>query len=265
MLYSHVIDDALEEKVGKAGLPRATLDRELARATAALDKIHRWHDDGTLPLLRLPAARDDLAALKPHAERFARFEHVVVMGMGGSSLSGKALVALKDLGFGPAKGRPKLWFIDNVDPATYPELLTRLPLGRTGLIPISKSGGTPETIAQLCAVLEAMEAKLGKAALGAHVIAIAEATDNPLHRLATRLGGTILEHDPKIGGRYSALSLVGMLPAMIAGLDCAAVREGRQACSIPCWRRRMQGASRKRSARLCRSGWRNSAASISRC
>jgi len=169
------------------------------------------------------------------------------------------------LGFGPAKGRPKLWFMDNVDPATYPESLTRLPLRRTGLIPISKSGGTPETIAQLCAVLEAMEAKLGKAALGAHVIAIAEATDNPLHRLATRLGGTILEHDPKIGGRYSALSLVGMLPAMIAGLDCAAVREGRQACSIPCWRRRMQGASRKRSARLCRSGWRNSAASISRC
>ena len=106
MLYSHVIDDALEEKIGKAGLPRAVLDRELARASVALDKIRRWREDGTLPLLRLPAARDDLVALKPHADRFARFEHVVVMGMGGSSLSGKALVALKDQGFGPAKGRP---------------------------------------------------------------------------------------------------------------------------------------------------------------
>ena len=87
---------------------------------AALDKIRHWHgSDGTLPLLKLPGARDDLALLKPHAERFAKFEHVVVMGTGGSSLSGKTLVALKDQGFGPLKGRPKLWFMDNVDPATF--------------------------------------------------------------------------------------------------------------------------------------------------
>ena len=58
------------------------------------------------------------------------------------------------------------------------------------------------------------------------MLAITEATDNPLRRLATQMGCTILDHDPKVGGRFSALSLVGMLPAMIAGLDCAAVRAG---------------------------------------
>ncbi|MBM3650495.1 MAG: glucose-6-phosphate isomerase [Alphaproteobacteria bacterium] len=226
MLYRQIIDQALEDGVGKAGLSRASLARELDRAAAALDKIRRWKADGTLPLLSLPARRDDLAALRPHAERFAKFEHVVVMGMGGSSMSGKALVALADKGFGPAPGRPKLWFMDNVDPATYAELLTRLPLDRTGFIAISKSGGTPETLVQLVAVLEGLEAKVGQAKTGDHLIAITETTDNPLRRLATRLGATILEHDPKIGGRYSSLSLVGMLPAMIAGLDCAAVREG---------------------------------------
>jgi glucose-6-phosphate isomerase len=226
MLYSQNIDDVFEDRVGKAGLSRTSLERELNRAAGALDKIRQWKKDGTLPLLNLPSRRDDLAALRPHAERFARFEHVVVMGMGGSSMSGKALVALADKGFGPAKGRPKLWFMDNVDPATYAELLTRLPLDRTGFIAISKSGGTPETLVQLFAVLEALEARVGKAKLGDHVIAITEATDNPLRRLADRIGATILEHDPKVGGRYSALSLVGMLPAMIAGLDCAAVREG---------------------------------------
>jgi glucose-6-phosphate isomerase len=67
MLYSHVIDDALEEKIGKAGLPRAVLDRELANLRPALDKLRAWHSDNTLPLLRLPARSDDLAALKPHA------------------------------------------------------------------------------------------------------------------------------------------------------------------------------------------------------
>jgi glucose-6-phosphate isomerase len=224
--YRQSIDDALETSVGAKGLGRASLDRAMSELRPALDKIRGWHDSNELPLLRLPARRDDLEALKPHADRFARFEHVVVMGMGGSSLSGKTLVALKDQGFGPAKGRPKLWFMDNVDPATYAELLARLPLDRTGFIPISKSGGTPETLAQLFAILEKLEAKVGKDKVGQHLIAITEATDNPLRRLIDRYKGTILEHDPKVGGRYSALSLVGMLPAMIAGLDCAAVREG---------------------------------------
>ena len=60
MFYSHVIDDALESKVGKSGLPQASLDRELARASAALDRFRQWKADGTLPLLSLPGARDDL-------------------------------------------------------------------------------------------------------------------------------------------------------------------------------------------------------------
>lgn len=226
MHYTHIIDDALDTSVGAKGLPRAVLDQDLARLRPALDRLRAWKADGTLPLLSLPERRDDLAALKPHADRFARFEHVVVMGSGGSSLSGKTLVALKDQGFGPPAGRPKMWFMDNVDPATFAELTERLPLDRTGFIPISKSGGTPETLTAFLTVLAALESKVGKAALATNVLAISEAADNPLRRLMGRLGGTVLDHDPKVGGRYSALSLVGMLPAMIAGLDCAAVREG---------------------------------------
>jgi glucose-6-phosphate isomerase len=222
MFYVHDIGNVLEGAIGRDGLSQATFDKELKRARPALDKIRRWREDGTLPLLKLPARRDDLGALRPHAERFAKFEHVVVMGSGGSSLSGKTLVALKDQGFGPAKGRPKVHFMDNVDPATFEAMTSRLPLDRTGFLPISKSGGTPETLTAFVTVLGALGAKAGKD----NVIAITEAADNPLRRLATGLGCPILEHDPKVGGRYSALSLVGMLPAMIAGVDAAAVREG---------------------------------------
>jgi len=202
MLYSHDIDSALDGKV-TGGLSQTVLDRELERARPALDKIRRWREDGTLPLLKLPARRDDLEALKPHAERFAKFEHVVVMGSGGSSLSGKTLVALKDQGFGPAKGRPKVHFMDNVDPATFEAMASRLPLDRTGFLPISKSGGTPETLTAFFSVLAALGSKAGKD----NVIAITEVADNPLRRLATRLGCPILEHDPKVGGRYAALSV----------------------------------------------------------
>jgi glucose-6-phosphate isomerase len=226
MYYRHAIDDALDSSVGAKGLSRTSLDKAMAELRPALDKIRHWHASDELPLLKLPARRDDLAALKPHAERFAKFEHVVVMGSGGSSLSGKTLVALRDQGFGPPEGRPKLWFMDNVDPATFAALIERLPLDRTGFMPISKSGGTPETIAAFLTLTAALEAKAGKALLASNVLAITEATDNPLRRLATQMGCIILEHDPRVGGRFSALSLVGMLPAMIAGLDCAAVREG---------------------------------------
>ncbi len=226
MFYSHVIDDALESKVGKQGLPRAALDRELAHASKALDKFRQWKADGTLPLLSLPGARDDLALLKPHAERFAGFEHVIVLGTGGSSLGGQTLVALKDQGFGPQSGRPKLWFMDNVDPATFTELAARLPLARTGLIVISKSGTTAETLTQFLTLLPEFEAKVGKDKLAEHVIAITEPSDNALGRLAARIGCPILDHDPRVGGRFSVLSLVGLLPAMIAGLDVGAVREG---------------------------------------
>jgi glucose-6-phosphate isomerase len=226
MFYSHVIDDALEGKVGKQGLARAVLDRELAKATKALDRFRQWKADGTLPLLSLPGTRDDLALLKPHAERFAKFEHVIVLGTGGSSLGGQTLVALKDQGFGPQSGRPKLWFMDNVDPSTFTELAARLPLDRTGLIVISKSGTTAETLTQFLTLLPEFESKVGKDKLAEHVIAITEPSDNALGRIAARIGCPILDHDPRVGGRFSVLSLVGLLPAMIAGLDVGAVREG---------------------------------------
>ena len=218
MLYSQNIDDRSCRR------PRST--SELARATPALDKIRKWKDDGTLPLLKLPARRDDLEALKPHAERFAKFEHVVVMGSGGSSMSGKTLNALKDQGFGPAKGRPTLHFMDNVDPARFAAMTSQLPLDKTGFMPISKSGGTPETLMATFTAIAAIEAKLGKAAVASNMIAITEPTDNPLRKLMTRYGATVLDHDPKIGGRYTIFSLVGALPGMIAGVDCAALREG---------------------------------------
>jgi glucose-6-phosphate isomerase len=218
MLYNQNIDDTV--------LPKASLDAGLVRALPALDKIRKWKDAGTLPLLKLPARRDDLEALKPHAERFAKFEHVVVMGSGGSSMSGKTLAALKDQGYGPVKGRPKLHFMDNVDPATFTEMTSRLPLDKTGFMPISKSGGTPETLMATFTAIAAIEAKLGKAAVASNMIAITEPTDNSLRKLMTRYGATILDHDPKIGGRYTIFSLVGALPGMIAGVDCAALREG---------------------------------------
>ncbi|HJQ58860.1 MAG TPA: glucose-6-phosphate isomerase [Vineibacter sp.] len=226
MLYEHQIDDVFSTRVGGNGLSARAYERELEQALPALRDVRRRHKDGSLPLLRLPAARDDLAALRPHADRLRGFAHVVVLGTGGSSLGGQTLLALADLGFGPPQGVPKLWFMDNVDPATFNELVTRLDLARTAFVAISKSGGTAETLAQLFIVLQALEAKVGKAKVADHLLTITEPKDNPLRKIARRVGGPILDHDPGVGGRFSVLSLVGLLPAMVAGLDVTAIREG---------------------------------------
>jgi glucose-6-phosphate isomerase len=188
----------------------------LAEASQALDTLRLAQADGSLPLLALPAQRDDIEALRPHAERFRGLcDDVVVLGTGGSSLGGQAIHA-----FAAPDAAPRLHFLDNIDPERFEAVLSTLDFARTGVIAISKSGGTAETLTQLLAVLPRLDGAGGR--LGERVAAITMPGDSPLRRLAIRYGLTVLDHDPKIGGRYAALSLVGLLPAMVALREGAA-------------------------------------------
>lgn len=234
MYYRYQTDRCFADAIGDGGLDRAAYDAMLGRTRGALDAVRAAHDDGTLPLLRLPAARDDLAALRPVADRLrGRFRDVVILGTGGSSLGGQTLYALADRGFGPPPGAPRQHFMDNVDPDTFTELLDRLDLSATAFIVISKSGGTTETLTQFLICLDAVAASVGPDAAAEQFVVITEPVENPLRRLADGLGLETLDHDPGVGGRFSALSLVGLLPAMIAGLDAAAVRAGAAAVLDP--------------------------------
>jgi len=126
----------------------------------------------------------------------------------------------------PAAGPVRVHLPDNLDAQSLQDLLGRLDLKKTAFLAISKSGGTPETLAQTLVCLGAVAGAVGEAAAGSHFIAITDPGDNPLRRLAARWSMIVLNHDPGIGGRFSVLSLVGLLPALILGLDAAAVRRG---------------------------------------
>jgi glucose-6-phosphate isomerase len=224
MLLRHDIEACL---TGSDALGAAEFSAALAETAPALGDIARRRDDGSLPLLRLPARRDDLPAVAALAEEFRRrFDHVLVLGTGGSSLGGQTLAALADLGLGPRPGAPRLHFLDNIDPATFGALFGALDFARAGCIAISKSGGTAETLTQLAIVLDQFRAALARQDVGDQFVALTEPKDNPLRRIAGRFGMRLLDHDPGIGGRFSVLSNVGLLPALIAGLDVAAVRAG---------------------------------------
>lgn len=201
-------------------------DDVLRWAEPALGRLRQAYDDGSLPILSLPELTDDIDGLEPVAARYRQFEHVVILGTGGSSLGGQALYALIDEGFGPPPGTPILHFIDNVDPHTFEALFKRVDMEKTGFIVISKSGGTAETVAQFIVCLAALVDAVGEDKVAGHALVITEPTDNPLRRLADTRNLPCLDHDPGVGGRFSVFSLVGILPAMIAGLDVRAVRSG---------------------------------------
>lgn len=226
--YHHNVDDCLAENIGENGLSSAHLTNLLSLLGAAKGALRANYDSGALPLLQLPEARDDLKALEPIAARYrSDFTDVVILGTGGSSLGGKALYEMaRPKKAKPNEGWPKLHIVTNIDPFSFGALFDNLDYANTGFIVISKSGGTVETVMQFLSILPRLKETVGEAGLKDCVTLITEPGDNPLRGIGQRFNIPVLDHDPKIGGRYSVLSLVGMLPAMIGGLNAVDVREG---------------------------------------
>jgi len=261
MSYTQSIENCLAAAIGAGGLDEAQLAAAMDAARGGLDALRAWRADGSLPLLALPRRRDDLEALKPVIDGYrTRCADVLVLGTGGSSLGGRALCALAE----PHRGA-RVRFLENVDPEGFAAVFDGLDLERTGVIAISKSGATSETLMQFLACLARFRDSVGEEGIAHRFTVISEPTDNPLRRLAGRFRIPGLDHDPGIGGRYAALSLVGLLPAAIAGIDIASVRAG---APMP-WRRRwtlpIPRAVHRRSAPRSRSAWPASAESRRRC
>ncbi len=227
MPYVHLTTTCFANSLGADGLDRGYFELMLDRLRAPFKDLQAIQKGGKSALFGLPARRDDVAALAPVAEAFrAGFDDVVVLATGGSSLGGRTLAALAGPAYGARAPAPRLHFVDNVDPHSFDALLGGLDLERTGFLAISKSGGTAETLAQFLVCLEAVKAAPNAGAASRHFTIITEPADNPLRRLADADDISVLDHDPEIGGRFAALSLVGLLPAMIAGVDAVRVREG---------------------------------------
>jgi glucose-6-phosphate isomerase len=225
--YEQNIDGCLAGVIGEYGLTDAELAPFLDDASMAISDLRADTSAGTADILALPARRDDIAAFAPLAEEMrARFETVIVLGVGGSSLGGRSVTQLK-LDEGNATDRRKLEirFIDNLDPAVMAMTLKSIDFSRTGWLVISKSGRTAEILAQYLVCHDAVRTVLGRDAANQFVV-VTDPTDNPLRRLAVEGGHRIIDHDPGVGGRFSVLSVVGLLPAAIAGLDPAAIRTG---------------------------------------
>jgi glucose-6-phosphate isomerase len=235
------IDNAREEHIGPHGVSADALKSALARAEKALDWLRARHADRSLPLLRLPETHSDLESIRDTARQLAdRATDIVVLGTGGSSLGGQTLAQLAGFavpGVGALRAPPQLHFIDNLDPDSFATMLARLPHATTRFVAISKSGGTAETLMQTVAALSAVKAQGLQTRIPDIFLGISEPSKagkaNGLRNLLGKYRVPMLDHDTGVGGRYSALTNVGLLPAAMLGLDIAAIREGASLALAP--------------------------------
>lgn len=214
--------------IGAGGLTQAQYDAHLAATGPALESLRRQHADSTLPLLHLPKRRDDIVDMERIAAHLKKdAADIVVLGIGGSSLGAKAVAQLAyDATPAQSQTEPRVHFFENLDPHTFERALHSLDLRTTRFLVVSKSGGTAEPLMQAYAAKAALEAAGGGDYLAQHFAAITEPSDNPVRRFATGIGAPVIDHDPRVGGRFSILTNVGLVPAMLMGLDVVAVREG---------------------------------------
>ncbi|MGQ9502424.1 MAG: glucose-6-phosphate isomerase [Anaerolineae bacterium] len=180
---------------------------------------------------------DEMAPHLDELHRFAqqlraeRYAYVVLLGMGGSSLAPEMFRHV----FGVRAGFPELHVLDSTDPGAVREVEHSVDLGHTLFVVSTKSGSTVETLSAFKYFYNQVVAIAGDGKEpGHHFIAITD-PGSPLVELATRyhFRATFL-NNPDIGGRYSALSYFGLLPASLIGLDVALVlargREMAEAC-----------------------------------
>jgi len=223
-------------QVGAEGIASeelATLKSELERVHQSLTVKSSGGLDAEFSCLNL---HDHMSASLPDivsmAEAIRRFEEVAVIGIGGSSLGAKAVhQALAAIG--ATTSSPALHFLENVNPYPLRKLMQRS-AEKVAVICISKSGGTVETAVQYLILRNWLEQNLGKSRARRHQWLITDPERGWLREIAVREEIPSLPVPPRVGGRYSVLSAVGLLPLAVAGVDIQALLAGAAADAGRC-------------------------------
>ena len=209
-----------------------------ASFTAAHQAVSSQHASGTLGFLDLPADAAlhrqtlDFVARQRGRQGSDSLTDVVVLGIGGSALGPIALrTALRApqwnlLDDAARGGQPRLHVLDNVDPANISALLARLDLRHALFVVTSKSGGTAETMAQYLIIRQRLETALGAAAAKARLVFVTDPQKGALRTISRAEGVTALDIPANVGGRFSVLTPVGILPAALVGIDTMALLRG---------------------------------------
>ncbi|MDE5832299.1 MAG: glucose-6-phosphate isomerase [Desulfovibrio sp.] len=204
-----------------------------ARAPELATELAKQMGAGELPFLTMPYRAKLEKDLPPVLERLKGVKNMLVLGIGGSALGARAMQKAFAPGQdGPGYNGPWLWIADNVCAQQFEGMLGNLNPADTVVVCISKSGGTIETLAQYFLVRAWLEKSLGEA-WREKMIVVTDANKGFLRQEANAGRLTSLEAPDFLGGRYSALSAVGLLPAGFIGIDWRALLDGAAEVAAP--------------------------------
>ena len=190
--------------------------------------------NGTLEWMDLPYSQsgiiEEICAYAEEVREFA--DTFVVLGIGGSALGPEAVHnAIKqpyynELSKEKRKGCPRFYVMDNVDPERIAGLLDIIDIKTTVFNCITKSGNTIETMSQFMLVKDMLECELGKEEAKRHIVCTTDREKGALIKTAEKEGYKTFFIPSGVGGRFSELSPVGLLPAAVCGIDIRELLRG---------------------------------------
>lgn len=220
--------------VGIDGLSDAELTGSTDNVLAGVAALRKRAAESAANFLHMPEI--DLEPIVRVAQTLAgRFDTLVVIGIGGSSLGTRALWSAltrphsRSLLDGSRRIGPRLVFCENTDPLELSDLLDSLDLSRTAFNVVTKSGVTIETMSSFFVARERLIRAFGLDGYRARMFATTDPAAGSLRAIVEADGLTALDVPPGVGGRFSALSAVGLFPLLAAGIDVAPLLEGARA------------------------------------
>jgi glucose-6-phosphate isomerase len=235
--------NVMAERVGEEnGISAREWRDALARHGALCRTLREQRQAGQHAFMDLPNDQATPAAILGYAKRMqGRFRHVVQIGIGGSALGATALYAALGCPMSCRAARPAarprkappaaaamppcLHVLDNVDPEETRALLATIDPRETLFHVVTKSGETAETMASFLIFLQELKARAGKD-YRSHLVFSTDPEKGFLRRLARKEKIEAFEIPPGVGGRFSVLSPVGLVPAALAGIDIRALLAG---------------------------------------
>ena len=230
------------ESIGEHGISQKDIDALKPKIDAAVAAMKTKHQSGRMDWRNLPFNQSDVVKdiqnyveeMKPQIDTF------VVLGIGGSALGPMAVQQAlnhpyyNELPREQVNGYPRLYVVDNVDPERLVYLFDILNLEKTLFNVISKSGSTSETMSQFMIIKEMLENKLGKEAAKKNIVCTTDKENGNLVVIAREEGYKTFTIPSGVGGRFSELSPVGLLPAAFCGIDIQGLLDGAAAMEELC-------------------------------
>ncbi|HYP06277.1 MAG TPA: hypothetical protein VER03_08565, partial [Bryobacteraceae bacterium] len=242
----------LASRVGDAnGITSGEINDATAAALDALSSFKKSSEEGRYGFPHLPFQKETIRNIYDYAKDLrGSHDTVCVVGIGGSALGAWALdCALHGPHPVQSKNHPRLVVLDNVDPVFTAAALDSMNPKKTHVVVIAKSGSTAETIATFLIVQDWMTAKLGKKA-AQRISVVTSESRGDLKKLATAEKYTTFHLPDNVGGRFSVLSAVGLLPAALIDIDIRKIAKGSAAMTGLSWQTNLQQNVALRSALL---------------